>query len=103
MNDEREFDEIDMDEPEMIELTDENGDTIEAEVLDIFEYEQSLYMILLPDDGEDGVVIMEVEESGEDEEEDSLRPVGDPELLDILYDQFQERNKELFDFEGDEE
>lgn len=103
MKDEREFDEIDMDEPEMIELTDENGDTIEAEVLDIFEYEQSLYMILLPDDGEDGVVIMEVEESGEDEEEDSLRPVGDPELLDILYDQFQERNKELFDFEGDEE
>lgn len=103
MRDDREFDEIDMDEPEMIELTDESGETINAEVLDIFEHEDTLYMILLPDDGEDGVVIMEVEESGGEDEEDSLRPVGDPELLDILYEEFRERNKEMFDFEGDEE
>ena len=58
----------------IIILSDENGEDVQFEFLDLIEYDSEEYVVLLPvieedeeDDGE--VVILKVEDSGNEEEE----------------------------------
>jgi len=99
MCEEREFDENEeLEEAEIIELTDDEGNVIAAEVLDVVEYEEQLYMILYPvEDGEEtGVIIMQIEEG---EEEDTLISVDNTIVLDAVFEEFKSRNNDVFDFE----
>lgn len=87
-------------ENEYIVLTYENGEQQEYEVLDLIEYENNEYVVLLPyndfEQEDDEVLILEIEEG--DDEIDEYLSVDDEVLLNILFEIFKERNKDIFDF-----
>lgn len=85
----------------IIILSDENGEDVQFEFLDLIEYDSEEYVILLPvveegeeDDGE--VVILKVENSGEEDE--SYTSVDDEEVLTTVFDIFKEKFKDEFNF-----
>ncbi len=86
----------------IIILSDENGEDVQFEFLDLIEYDSEEYVVLLPvieedeeDDGE--VVILKVEDSGNDEEE-SYVSVDDEEVLNKVFEIFKEKFKDEFNF-----
>ncbi len=86
----------------IIILSDENGEDVQFEFLDLIEYESEEYVVLLPvedetdeDDGE--VVILKVEDSG-NEEEESYVSVDDEETLNAVFEIFKEKFKDEFNF-----
>ena len=86
----------------IITLNDENGNEVKFEFLDLIEYNDEEYVVLLPiteegeeDEGE--VVILKVEDSENDEEE-SYVSVDDEDVLNRVFDIFKERFKDDFDF-----
>lgn len=84
----------------IIVLSDEEGNDVEFEYLDSVELKDTTYVVMLPLQDEEGnVVIMQVEETEDEEEGDTLLPVSDPEILDAVYAQFKQNNADLYDFE----
>lgn len=86
----------------IIILSDENGEDVQFEFLDLIEYDSEEYVVLLPaieegdeDDGE--VVILKVEDS-ENEEEESYVSVDDEEVLNKVFEIFKEKFKDEFNF-----
>ena len=86
----------------IITLNDENGDEVRFEFLDLVEYEGEKYVVLLPEDGDGEVVILQLDDTDLDSEEDTFLGVEDEETLQAVFGLFQERNKDEFEF-GDEE
>ncbi len=86
----------------IIILSDENGEDVQFEFLDLIEYDSEEYVILLPvsddeseeDDGE--VVILKVEDSEGDDE--SYVSVDDEETLQAVFEIFKEKFKDEFNF-----
>ena len=84
-------------------LNDENGNEVKFEFLDLVELDDEEYVILLPviDDGveEEGeVVILKVEDTDEDSEEESYVSVEDEAILNQVFEIFKEKFKNDFDF-----
>ena len=84
-------------------LNDEDGNEVKFEFLDLVELDDEEYVILLPviDDGveEEGeVVILKVEDTDEDSEEESYVSVEYEEILNKVFEIFKERFKDDFDF-----
>ena len=70
-------------------LTDENGKDMDFEFLDLIEYEDKEYVVLLPlEDSNGEVVILRIEES---DEEESYCPIEDETILQAVFDLFKER------------
>ncbi len=95
-NDENGMEELD----NIIVLNDEDGKEVRFEFLDLIEYENEEYVILLPADEEDDsdeVVILKVEDTDSDEEE-SYVSVDDEEVLNKVFEIFKEKFKDEFDF-----
>lgn len=95
-NDENGMEELD----NIIVLNDEDGKEVKFEFLDLIEYENEEYVILLPADEEDDsdeVVILKVEDTDSDEEE-SYVSVDDEEVLNKVFEIFKEKFKDEFDF-----
>ena len=83
----------------IITLSDSDGSEADYEILDVVPYGDSEYAVLLPvDDDSDPVeaVILKVL-PGEDDE-DTLAGVEDAELLEKVYAEFVERNRDEFGF-----
>ena len=87
----------------IIVLNDENGEEVKFEFLDLIEYENEQYVVLLPvleegeeDDGE--VVILKVDDVEEDSEEESYVSVDDEDTLMAVFNIFKDRFKDEFDF-----
>ena len=92
----------------IIILNDENGDEVKFEFLDLVEFEDEQYVVLLPvledgeeDDGE--VVILKVEDSDGNSEEEAYVSVDDEETLMKVFEIFKEKFKDEFDFADGEE
>ena len=82
----------------ILTLTDENGEEIEFEFLDLVEYEGDEYIILLPVEAvETEVVVLKVEPI--DEENESYVSVNDEQTLNEVYAIFKERFKDTLTFE----
>ena len=84
----------------IIILNDEEGKEVKFEFLDLIEYENEEYVILLPADEEedsDEVVILKVEDT-DSEEEESYVSVDDEEVLNKVFEIFKEKFKDEFDF-----
>ena len=82
----------------IIVLNDEDGNEAEFEYLDIIAYEGEQYVVLLPCDDEDQmVVILRIEET--DGEGETYASVEDDETLQAVFEIFKERAKDLFNFE----
>ena len=84
-------------------LNDEDGNEVKFEFLDLVELDDEEYVILLPvvDDGveEEGeVVILKVEDTDEDSEEESYVSVEDEDIFNKVFEIFKERFKYDFDF-----
>lgn len=95
----------DYDEEELnniIILSDENGEDVEFEFLDLIEYDSEEYIVLLPvaEDGEeeDGQVVILKVESTENEDEESYVSVDDEEVLNEVFQIFKEKFKDEFNF-----
>lgn len=84
----------------IIILNDENGDEVEFEFLDLIEFENEEYVVLLPveeDDDAGEVVILKVEDT-ESSEEESYESVEDEEKLRAVFEIFKDKFKDEFNF-----
>ena len=81
----------------IITLTDENGEEMAFEYLDLVEYEGKEYLVLTPAEEETGdIIILEIEPVYEENE--NYLTILDEELLNTVYELFKERNKENLEF-----
>ena len=83
-------------ETSILTMTDENGQDVDFEYLDCIDYQGKEYLVLMPVD-EDEIVIMEVEPV--DEENENYLAVEDEAVLDAVYDIFKEKFKDILTFE----
>ena len=86
----------------IIELLDEDGKSVKFEFLDLIEYEDNNYVILLPaeeveDEDSDEVVILK-EDTSTDNGEQSYVSVDDEETLNKVFEIFKEKFKDDFNF-----
>ena len=83
----------------IITLTDENGKEVLFEFLDYVEYEGEKYAVLLPLLDDDGMVmIMRIEEGGEDSDEDSYVPVESKDISIQVLKTYKEKLKAFDNF-----
>ncbi|MBQ3887303.1 MAG: DUF1292 domain-containing protein [Clostridia bacterium] len=81
----------------IITLNDEDGNEVDFEFLDLIEYEGNDYVVLLPvEEDSDEVVILQVEEVGEDEE--SYISIDNEEVMTAVFEIFKEKYKDDFNF-----
>ena len=87
----------------VIVLNNENGDEVKFEFLDLIELDNEQYVVLLPmaeedeeDEGE--VVILKVEDTDEDADEESYVSVEDEEVLMKVFNIFKDKFKDEFNF-----
>ncbi len=87
----------------VIVLNNENGEEVKFEFLDLVDLDNEQYVVLLPmnaneeeDDGE--VVILKLEDTDENDEEESYVSVDDEEVLMKVFNIFKEKFKDEFDF-----
>ncbi len=87
----------------IIVLNDEEGNEVQFEFLDLVELDNEEYVVLLPvseegeeDEGE--VVILKLEDSDENSEEESYVGVEDEEILNKVFAIFKEKYKDEFNF-----
>ncbi len=87
----------------IIVLNDEEGNEVKFEFLDLVELDEEEYVVLLPvseegeeDEGE--VVILKLEDTDEDSEEESYVGVEDEEILNKVFAIFKEKYKDEFNF-----
>lgn len=84
----------------IIPLTDEDGNEVEFEFLDLIEYEDKEYVVLVPHEEMDEApeaVILQVE-NVEDENQESYVSVEDEAVLNAVFEIFKEKFKDLLDF-----
>ena len=90
-------DDRDSNDSSVITLTDEDGNDTRFEFADLIKFLGNEYVVLIPcEDGEAGVVILQVESDGGDTE--NYIPVDDESLLSVIFEMFKERNKDKFNF-----
>lgn len=87
----------------IIVLNDEQGNEVKFEFLDLVELDEEEYVVLLPvseegeeDEGE--VVILKLEDTDEESEEESYVGVEDEEILNKVFAIFKEKYKDEFNF-----
>lgn len=97
MSDKEEM-ELTEDDSTIILLNDEENNEIPFEFLDLIEYENGEYVVLLPlDDEEDEeVVILKLETTSEEEE--SYIGVDDEKVLEAVFEIFREKNSDKYNF-----
>jgi len=91
----------------IVTLNDENGNEVQFEFLDLVELDNEQYVVLLPisneEDGDEGeVVILKVEDTDGDSDEESYVSVEDEETLMKVFNIFKDKFKDEFDFVDEE-
>lgn len=82
-----------------VTLTDEFGNDIEFEFLDLIEYDGEEYVVLLPrEDDCTEVVILQIEENADDDEHENYLSVEDNDTLMAVFNIFKEKFKEDYNF-----
>ena len=87
----------------IVVLNDEEGNEVKFEFLDLVELDEEEYGVLLPvtEEGEEEegeVVILKVEDTDEDADEESYVSIEDEEILNKVFEIFKEKFKDDFDF-----
>ena len=86
-----------MAEDNLVTLLDEDGNEVQFEFLDLEQYQEKEYVILLPAGDTDGeVVILQVEEP--DDENEAYIGVDDPDVLEAVFARFKAKFSDEFDF-----
>ena len=85
-------------EPVIVTLVDDEGQEVEFELLDVIEYENEEYVVLIEnDESAEGVVILKIESL--DDENENYISIDDEEVLSNVFEAFKEKYKDEFDFE----
>ena len=85
-------------ETSILTLTDENGNDVNFEYLDCIEYTGKEYLVLMPEEDEEGeIVILEVQPV--DEENENYISVSDESVLNAVYEIFKEKYQDVLTFE----
>lgn len=81
-------------EPNIITLTDQYGESVRFELLDIVEYEDQEFAVLYPADGGDdeSVHILRITSENLDLDEMEFEGLDDEDLINTVFDLFCERN-----------
>lgn len=81
-------------EPNIITLTDQYGESVRFELLDIVEYEDQEFAVLYPADGGDDepVHILRITSENLDLDEMEFEGLDDEDLINAVFDLFYERN-----------
>ena len=87
----------------IVVLNDEEGNEVQFEFLDLVELDDEEYVVLLPvtEEGEEEegeVVILKLEDTDEDSDEESYVGVEDEEILNKVFAIFKEKYKDEFNF-----
>lgn len=88
----------------VIVLNDEEGNEVKFEFLDLVELDEEEYVVLLPiaenedEEGDGEVVILKLEDTEDDSDEESYVGVEDEEILNKVFEIFKEKFKDEFDF-----
>ena len=86
----------------IITLNDEDGNEVKFEFLDLIELDDEQYVVLLPvlEEGEedDGEVILKLEDTDEDSDQESYVSVESEETLMKVFNIFKDKFKDEFDF-----
>ena len=85
----------------IIVLNDEDGNEVRFEFLDLVELDDEEYVVLLPvaEEGEEEEgVILKLEDTDEDSDEESYVGVDDEEILNKVFQIFKEKYKDDFNF-----
>ena len=87
----------------IIVLNDEQGNEVKFEFLDLVELDDEEYVVLLPvtEEGEEEegeVVILKLEDTDEDSDEESYVGVENEEILNKVFAIFKEKYKDEFNF-----
>ena len=87
----------------IVVLNDEEGNEVQFEFLDLVELDDEESVVLLPvtEEGEEEegeVVILKLEDTDEDSEEESYVGVEDEEILNKVFEIFKEKYKDEFNF-----
>jgi len=92
-----------IDEENLFPLTDEFGNEVNFEFLDMIEYESEKYVVLLPveDEGDDNgvVVILKVDDNDTDDEE-LYSAVEDQDTINAVFQIFKDKFKDEFTFQA---
>ena len=91
-----ENEELLQEEESILTLTDENGVETNFEYMDCIEYQGKEYLILMPEESNE-IVILEVQPV--DEENENYIAVESEEILEDVYGIFKERYKDVLQFE----
>ena len=88
-------------------LSDEDGNDVQFEFLDLIDYDEEEYVVLLPveDESEDEigeVVILKVEQT-ESEDQESYVGVEDEEILNKVFEIFKDKFKDEFNYVDEDE
>ena len=83
-------------ESSILTLTDENGEEVNFEYLDCIEYNSVEYLVLMPEESNE-IVILEVQPV--DEENENYVAVENEDILDAVYEIFKQRYKDVLEFE----
>ena len=98
MNENYEGEELD----NIVILNDEDGNEVKFEFLDLVELDDEEYVVLLPADEESDepgeVVILKVEDTDSDSDEESYVGVDDQEVLNAVFAIFKDKFKDDFNF-----
>ena len=82
----------------IITLTDEDGNDADFELLDLIQYGEKDYAVLIPDDEEtDEVLLFEVIDA--DKEDNTFIEIEDDDLAETIFQLFKTKNADRFDFE----
>ena len=99
MSDFIENEEMEEENENYITLTDDDGNEVSFEVIGEVEYKERYFAVLLPfDEEDDGVVILEIMPS-DDEEMGEFLSIDDDELLQAVFEKFKSEYKGEYDFE----
>lgn len=99
MSDFIENEELEEENENYITLTDDNGEEVSFEVIGEVEYQERYFAVLLPfDEEDDGVVILEIMPS-EDEETGEFLSIDDDELLQAVFEKFKADYSGEYEFE----
>lgn len=86
----------------IVSMTDEDGNDVEFEFIDLIELDGEEYVVLLPieenDSEEDGEVVILKLEKTESEDEESYVTVEDEGILNKVFEIFKEKFKDEFTF-----
>ena len=83
-------------ETSILTLTDEHGEDVNFEYLDCIEYNGVEYLVLMPEESNE-IVILEVQPV--DEENENYVAVESEDILDAVYEIFKQRYKDVLEFE----